>query len=75
LSLCGILSDSPIEMIVAESCRILSRRRTSAATDNDVNELSNVLRELISEYHESEVFKVSDLGVMLKILYDAYRGD
>lgn len=62
------------DMLRAEVKRLLKRRKTEKATNEEINELCGRIICLIEKYKENNL-PIDDIGKMLKILYDAYRGE
>ncbi len=61
------------EVLKAETRRLLKRRKTKKATDEEINDISGRILCLIEKYKENNL-PIEDVGKVLKILYDAYRG-
>lgn len=62
------------DMLKAEIKRLLKRRKTEKATDEEVKEICGKITCLISKY-EMNGLAIEDVGKALKILHDAYRGE
>jgi len=62
------------DILKAETRRLLKRRKTEKATYDEINDIIGKIICLIEKYKES-VLPIEDVGKVLKILYDAYRGE
>ncbi|MDH7477713.1 MAG: type III-B CRISPR-associated protein Cas10/Cmr2 [Candidatus Bathyarchaeota archaeon] len=61
------------DMLKAEIKRLLKRRKTEKATDEEISGIYGEIACLIDKYQAKEL-PIEDVGKALKILYDAYRG-
>ena len=61
-------------MLKSEVKRLLKRRKTEKATNEEINDILGKVLCLIDKYKSSNL-PVEDIGNALKILYDAYRGE
>lgn len=61
-------------MLKSEIKRVLSRRKTEKASDEEISEIYEKIVRLLDKY-ESNKLPVRDIGTVLKILYDAYVGE
>ncbi|MCD6448426.1 MAG: type III-B CRISPR-associated protein Cas10/Cmr2 [Thermoplasmata archaeon] len=62
------------DMLKAETKRLLRRRKAEKMSDDEIEKLQEKLLHLIEKYW-SQDFSIKELGIALKILYDAYRGE
>jgi len=62
------------EMLKAETKRFLKRRKSEEATDEEINNTCEKILCLIEKY-KSYGLPIEDIGKILKILYDAYKGE
>ncbi len=70
----GILEILDGDMLKAETKRLLKRRKTEKATNEEINDICGKILCLIEKYKENNL-PIEDIGKVLKILYDAYRGE
>ena len=69
----GVLEILDGEMLKAETRRLLRRRKTEKATNEEINDICGRVLCLIEKY-KAHNLPIEDVGKILKILYDAYRG-
>ncbi len=62
------------EMLKSDVKRLLMRKKTDKASEQDISEVHRKLCALIDKYVNQGI-ELKNLGKALKILYDAYRGE
>ena len=62
------------DMLKAETKRLLKRRKTEKATNEEISDICGKIFCLVEKYKENNL-PIEDVGKILKILYDAYRGE
>ena len=71
-----VLSGEPLK---ADIKRLLKRRKTDKASDEEINKMYGNIIYLIDKYEiisqSNENLSLENIGIILKILYDGYRGE